>query len=261
MRESYVEPSLPIQQTLTVHSYSGDLTFTFQNELQIRIPNHQLVLPDITIDTSGNTNYNYSVREIMLNSDQQINANDMPFLGATFLTSAYLSVNHDYGSFSLWQANPTTDEKLIGIGPNGNGCQETANATSSTSPIATASQSSQPQPHPSPHISGGAIAGIVVVALVVAGLVAGCIFMRLRRRNRQQRIEAMNAGYHMGRPSEGQQGRSTEWYDKAELPGDQYRGSYSDRNLGNVAPGSSAVEVTKHHFRDACLDPQELDAS
>lgn len=151
MRESYVEPSLPIQQTLTVHSYSGDLTFTFQNELQIRIPNHQLVLPDITIDTSGNTNYNYSVREIMLNSDQQINANDMPFLGATFLTSAYLSVNHDYGSFSLWQANPTTDEKLIGIGPNGNGCQETANATSSTSPIATASQSSQPQPHPSPH--------------------------------------------------------------------------------------------------------------
>jgi hypothetical protein len=261
MRESYIQPALPLKQTLTIYSYSGDLTFTFQNELQIKIPNHQLVLPDITIDTSGNTNYNYSVREIMLNSDQQINANDMPFLGATFLTSAYLSVNHDYGSFSLWQANPTTDEKLIGIGANGNGCQGTTNATTSASPTAIASQSSQPQPPPSPHISGGAIAGIVVVALIVAGLIAGFIFMRLRRRNRQQRREAVNAGYHMGRPSEGQQSRSTEWYDKPELPGDQYRGSYSDRNLGSVVPGSSAFEVTKNHTGDAFLAPHELDAS
>jgi hypothetical protein len=44
------------------------------------------------------------VRNLVINPIQHINENDLPILGRHFLTSAYLSVNHDTETFSIWQA-------------------------------------------------------------------------------------------------------------------------------------------------------------
>ena len=40
---------------LTRSRYSGDLTFIINDELEIMIPNSQLVQPDVSIDSSGVT--------------------------------------------------------------------------------------------------------------------------------------------------------------------------------------------------------------
>jgi hypothetical protein len=246
-----------LAHTLTLYSYAGNLTFTFSNNLQITIPNHQLVIPDISIDISGNAVFNSSTREVMLNSLQSINADDMPILGMTFPTSAYLSVNHDRGTFSLWQANPTTDEKLIGIGQNNNGCLGAAtNATP-----ATPSPSPSHKPSPSP-ISAGAIAGIVVAAVASIAVVVGYLYMRKTKRNRVRRKAAMGRDFQMETPPlmQHEQVKENDWY-KPELAGDNQRASYADQDSGSmpgVPPNSHAY---KTNLSASTMTPHELEGS
>lgn len=243
-----------LAHTLTFYSYAGNLTFTFSNDLQITIPNHQLVIPDISIDISGNTVFNSSTREVMLNSLQAINADDMPILGMTFLTSAYLSVNHDRGTFSLWQASPTTDKKLIGIGRDSNGCLGAATNTTSV----TSSPSPSHKPPPSP-ISAGAIAGIVVAAVVLTAVVVGCLYMRRKTKRIQvQRRAALGRNFQMETPPlmQHEQVNGNDWYGKSELAGDNQKASYTDQDSKSV-PG---VPPNSHAYKThSAMTPQELE--
>lgn len=97
--------------TVARDSYAGSLTFTISSGFKITIPNSQLVVPDMSTNNRGTTIINSSTqdstgphgatREILLDSMQGVNANDMPILGTPFLSSAYLSVNHDVDTFTL----------------------------------------------------------------------------------------------------------------------------------------------------------------
>jgi hypothetical protein len=249
-----------LAHTLTFYSYAGNLTFTFSNDLQITIPNHQLVIPDISIDISGNTVFNSSTREVMLNSLQASNADDMPMLGMTFLTSAYLSVNHDRGTFSLWQANPTTDKKLIGIGQNSNGCLGAATNTTSV----TSSPSPSHKPSPSP-ISAGAIAGVVVVAAVaLTAIVVGCLYMRRKtKRNRVRRKAALGRDFQMETPPlmQHEQVNGNDWYGKSELAGDNQKASYTDQDPKSVPGVPPNSHPYKTHSLGSTMTPHELEGS
>ena len=159
--------------------------------LKITVANDQLVQEDISIDTAGNTVFNSSTREIMINSLQDINKNDMPLLGMPFISSAYLNVNYDTGTFTLWSARATTEQNLIGIGPTSTGCAIGVHNTSTSSPIPTETSTvtSPPSPTPStqpaPHLSTGAIAGIALgglAGLVGLGLVTWLCFRRIATR-------------------------------------------------------------------------------
>ncbi|KAK4230315.1 aspartic peptidase domain-containing protein [Podospora fimiseda] len=85
--------------------YNGNLTFKFQSGLAVQIPNDQLA--------------NFTEPTLVINPIQDINGNDLVQLGRQFLSSAYLTVNEDTGSFSLWAANPTGREELVGFGKAG----------------------------------------------------------------------------------------------------------------------------------------------
>ncbi|KAK2858483.1 hypothetical protein FQN49_004682, partial [Arthroderma sp. PD_2] len=67
--------------------FAGDITFTLSSGLQIRVPNHQIVLPNVEIDLNGN--------QKIVDGNKTINfaearGGDMPYLGQLFLSSAYL---------------------------------------------------------------------------------------------------------------------------------------------------------------------------
>lgn len=78
-----------------------------------------IVNPDLVIDMETERRYtNESALEILINSAQTANANDLPILGRKFLSSAYAMLNHDSGELTMWEASPTTREDLVAVDVN-----------------------------------------------------------------------------------------------------------------------------------------------
>lgn len=176
--------------------YGGDLSFTIQNALTIKIPNNQLVIPDIDLDQGGNVvEKNSSIAEVMINSLESTNGDDMAILGRTFLTSAYLYVDYESNTFTLWSSKNTTDSNIsvIRSATNSSCTTSSSNGTTSTgsSGGSSANSNSTPASVSSPgKISGGAIAGIVIGVILLLLLLGLIAFILLRRRRSRARSRA-----------------------------------------------------------------------
>jgi len=181
-------------------SYPGDLTLTLASGLDIKIPNNQVVTPDYTVDSSGQVTSNATTRLVTVSSLQEVNSNDIPLLGRNFLEAAYLYVNYDRNEFTLWQATPTTEQKLVAVGP-GPFCSSTSTTTAAgntpsagLSPSASGDSSSSPAPSSNPNTSSsplstpsvptGAIIGGALGAAAILGLLIGAALFFRRRRSR-----------------------------------------------------------------------------
>lgn len=115
-------------------------------------------------------------------------------LGRYFLTAAYLMVNHDAGTFTLWQANPSSKSKLVRVfdqetadkcGEDASGIvQPTASATSTKEEEAQPTEEAREGSSPSGAVIGGAVAGAVIGLGVV---ILGIFFLLRRRRNAESR--------------------------------------------------------------------------
>lgn len=154
------EPSLYLAENV----YAGNISFRLSSGLQITIPNHQLIIPDRTVDQRGQIVFNDSTREIMV--CKKANNSGMPHLGSAFLTSAYMMIDYDEGEFTLWEANATTNEDLVAVDHLDTACV--------------------PSPAPSPRFSGGSIGGIVIGSVAFAGIIACVIWFLIRRKRRRQ---------------------------------------------------------------------------
>ncbi|PVH70383.1 acid protease [Cadophora sp. DSE1049] len=168
--------------------YGGDLTIKLDSGLSVRVPNDQLVVPDVSIDpTSGALIANASTPELVLNAIQSVNANDLPQLGRQFLTAAYLMVNQDANQFTLWEANPTANEDLVAVDVN-NGvvdsfCAASAASSSTASAKPGVATSTGPAQNNSNRLSSGAIAGIAAGSVaIIAAIVGFLIFFLIKRR-------------------------------------------------------------------------------
>lgn len=199
------------------HSFNGDVTLKFLTGLTIRVPNNLLVVPDTYISqTTGAITVNSTGPDFLINSEQDVNKNDMAALGMNFLSLAYLMVNQDAGEFSLWAANDNgatdaqpqlvaVDEKgadvntasctptptpspTDGSGSNGKATNDPANSPSNTPAPAVASSTG---------LSTGGIAGVAVGA-VAAGALLGVLAVFLLRRRRAQAAEAAAAAAGAG---------------------------------------------------------------
>ena len=225
-------------------------TLATSNSFSTTASSSQSLIPSsckpTTISTpAGNLVYNNSVRELMLNALESVNANDMPLLGMTFLSSAYLSINYDKAEFTLWQANPTTDENILAIDSTGNGCTPVASpvVSSVASPVAASSTTSNSADShkSSSSFPVGAIAGIVVGVVVLIIVGAAFWFCRSPRQRRKRRNDQQHAAYPI------------DTYDKAELSANEtstitlttpLRGnSKNDRNLIYKQDGSEMHEL------------------
>ena len=172
--------------------YDGNLTFNIYPDLEITIPDHQLVVPDIEVNPQGQegvSNYSTYV-EVLINSLQAVNVNDMPRFGRPFLSSAYLLVDNDHQQFTLWASQQSESSDLVEMGPPA--CRP---------PVAPPVPTSTPIAAPPPSSSAGSgpskasIAGSVIGGLAAISLFCGAYLLQKRRRRLQQRRDqALQAG-------------------------------------------------------------------
>lgn len=179
------EPSPPLtDNSLLSLSFDGDMTISLSSGLSIRVPNDQFLVPYVYVDYDGRRYADDTNLDLLWNG-----IGDQPAtLGRYFLTAAYLMVNHDSNSFTLWEANPTTSSSLIPVvneetaescGDLGGVVQPSATATavptgtgSSLQDTSTSSRSTSVAA-----VAGGVVGGVVF--LVIAGLAA---FFLVRKR-------------------------------------------------------------------------------
>ncbi|TGO74448.1 hypothetical protein BELL_0282g00100 [Botrytis elliptica] len=186
--------------------YTGDFSITLDSGISVRIPNDQLVVPNLTIDhTSGAMVANVSEPELVLNAIQSINANDLPQLGRQFLSAAYLMLNQDANTFTLWQANPTQKEDLVAVDrsnnliddfctspstPNNNSAGGDTGSPSSV-PISssTPSSTSTANSQKSGKVSTGVIVGAAIGSIAVIAIIGGIIIIwRISQRKKNNLI-------------------------------------------------------------------------
>ncbi|KAM0553327.1 hypothetical protein ACHAPJ_007340 [Fusarium lateritium] len=165
-------------------AFDGDITFHLDSGLQVRVPNDQYIVPSVDIDRSGARVTKPDVKELLMNGV----ADQPATLGRYFLTAAYLMVNHDAGTFTLWQANPSERSKLVRVfdeetaekcGADASGIiQPTASATQAEGKETQETEQSEAVSSPSGAVIGGAVAG----GVVGLGVVCLGIFLLVRRK-------------------------------------------------------------------------------
>jgi hypothetical protein len=182
-------------QANTPQSFDGDMTFFLDSGLEIRVQNDQFMTPFVGINREGKRIVDRSQRELLLNPL----SNQPATLGRYFLTAAYLMVNLDVDSFTLWQANPTTSTSLISVydEETSRDCEKDASSPSQTaSPTALPEENAQDQEQRGSEDSAdqgmspvliGATAGGGAVLLLAVALLA---FFHVRRKRRQHRYAA-----------------------------------------------------------------------
>lgn len=155
-----------------------------------------MVPPEITIGADGDLNVNSTVSDLAFLSLQGGSEDSLPKLGRQFLSSSYVMLNQDAGTFTMWAGNPSTTQNLVAVDEAGNvltGCEaSTTNGSDSATNTTTPSVSSSATPTPIPKSSklgGGAIAGIAIGGVaIIAAIVALIFWLRRRGRHNPQRL-------------------------------------------------------------------------
>ena len=179
---------------------------TIDPNLNIRIPNHQLVVPEYNYSSNGQRYYaNVSETTILIYDNVGISENDLPLLGKPFLSSAYLLVDNDRQSFTLWEAQPNMTQDLVSLGPPV--CSSTPSSTLPASP-------SSPPTIPPKGLSKGTIAGLVAGGLVAIATTIGAILFIARKRRQKQGQQSQA----MGDSTQS----SSRWGEKPEMASDQH---------------------------------------
>lgn len=180
---SRVPTCLKTQNLRAWGSYYGGLTVKLQNSVSVKVANTELVVPDTYIAANGAVQTNTSVRNVVVNSLQTDNGNDMPVLGRLFMSSAYVMVNHDAGRFSVWQANTasrTTD--IVALDKQNNVVNQFCTDSSPKALPPNSSESPPPLPEEKSTLSRGSIAGIAVGSAAGLAMLCGIGFVLYRRR-------------------------------------------------------------------------------
>ncbi|OTB07026.1 hypothetical protein M426DRAFT_54273 [Hypoxylon sp. CI-4A] len=176
----------------TSNLFDGDMTISFTTGLNVRIPNSQYLVPYVAIDRNGSRIFDRSERELLISAVGEQPAT----LGRYFLTAAYLMVDLDASTFTLWQANPTSESKLVSRAAPSE-CENTT-STGSGSGSSAAPQNDPQSPQTRSGLSRGSIAGIVVGALAGIAISGIGIFLYLRRarkRSQHNQETAIPPGY------------------------------------------------------------------
>lgn len=154
--------------------FDGDVTIQLTNGMQVRIPNSQFLTPNVEVLRNGSRIVDPSIRQLLM-----FGVGGQPAtLGRYFFTAAYLMVNHETQSFTMWQANPSTNSKLVAVSKGG--CTEGGGGDNPNNGGDADSGSGDSKSESKSSI--GAIAGGVVggVAALIAAGVAYVFFVRRR---------------------------------------------------------------------------------
>ncbi|KAI9794542.1 MAG: hypothetical protein M1816_004429 [Peltula sp. TS41687] len=165
--------------------FSGNLTIKLSTGVNITVPNHQLVRPEILVDDAGKRYItNDTIREIYMT-----NGSSRPWVfGSPFFSAIQLHVNDEEGKFTLWQANPTSKEDLVAV------VDKTATTTctpNSTDPRTSPTQRPQKSKGRSNNVVAiGASIGVVAIFVILGGIIYTFYY---RRRHAHQPIRGDSA--------------------------------------------------------------------
>ncbi|KAG8628172.1 hypothetical protein KVT40_004045 [Elsinoe batatas] len=209
--------------------YDGDLTAQIEiagQSLDIRIPNDQLVLPDITIAETGAMNVNYSKQVVMLDALAAETETLLPIIGRSFLSSAYVFVNQDAGTFTLWAANATTTSDIVPIARDGSIVDNCGLRLVGTDVSGPGNASNTPPAK----LTTGAIAGIAVGGTAALVVIVAAAFFLLRRRGRPQGLPDSPDGFAYAHYRQ-----SNIPYDPQEMVGSHFRDPHEVEGIGKAA--------------------------
>ncbi|KAF5538497.1 hypothetical protein FMEXI_9366 [Fusarium mexicanum] len=168
-------------QTGLDKQFVADLTFHLDSGLEIRVPNNQYMIPTVDIASNGSRTTDTSKRDILITDIED----EPPILGRYFLTAAYLMVNHDAGTFTLWQANATRERSLVRVFDEETG-KKCENTTGVIQP--SASETSRPDRgsgsnsgSPSGAVIGGAVVGAIAGAVLIG---IGITYLVIKRKRK-----------------------------------------------------------------------------
>ncbi|EUC27916.1 hypothetical protein COCCADRAFT_41476 [Bipolaris zeicola 26-R-13] len=166
--------------------YYGGLTIQLQNSISVKIPNTELVVPDTYIASNGAVQTNTSVRNVVINSLQSYNSNDLPVLGRLFMSSAYIMVNQEAERFSVWQASiGSRTPDVVAVDKQNNMvsefCTNSTGKSIDAAPSPTSSGNILVPQNEAPKLSGSLIGGIVAGALGGFAILGAIGFILYRR--------------------------------------------------------------------------------
>ncbi|KAI3400508.1 hypothetical protein diail_2707 [Diaporthe ilicicola] len=187
-----------------IDPYDGDFIFTLDTGLSITVPNDLLVVPHSYIDqdTGDIIAEDTTEPDLLFDSLQNINENDMAVFGNIFFSAAYLMANYDAEKFTLWAASTTgnsSDEiravdtdnaEITSFCEDGDTGVE-SNSTASTPTTSSGSSATAAAGDKEDGLATGAVAGISVGVVVAAvGLIVGLGLCWVRKRNRTAAYKA-----------------------------------------------------------------------
>ena len=132
------------------------------------------MVPELTFALSGEIVANPSRLNLVMLPMQDVNANDLIQLGRQFLSAAYLSVNQEADTYTLWAANPTLRDDIVPLDAN-NVEQE-----GTDDPCSAVEDEVDFDGENSQGLSKGAVGGIVAGSVAAAVLVVGLALICLR---------------------------------------------------------------------------------
>lgn len=198
------------------------------------MPNDQYVVPFVEIAGNGSRIFNESRREVLISTI----ADQPATLGRYFLTAAYLMINQDANTFTLWQANSDSSTELVPVMSESvlSSCDNaTASNQSSTTPEAGTSLKET-----SNKLSGAAIGGTVVGVLVGIAAFAILIYFFIYKPKHQRNEPPMSNSYSNSDPGVA----LSPMLPEAVAAG---RGNYRYHTAPYKAEGSYEVDGSNHN--------------
>jgi hypothetical protein len=180
---------------LNIVRYQGSLIVTLENGMELTLPNELLVVPDKSIDDSGEVQTNSTFAQVLMQPTLNSDGTETPMVGKQFFSSTYLFVDHDARTFTIWQANGTSDSRLVSVGGDCDGTEtKDAPVPSATTRTSSETTNSQQNPAETNGESGGlstrAMVGVIVGAVGALAAVAIIVFICcVRRKKRKQQSE------------------------------------------------------------------------
>ncbi|KAH6848028.1 aspartic peptidase domain-containing protein [Chaetomium sp. MPI-CAGE-AT-0009] len=181
--------STGINMTATGSVFDGDLTFVLSSGLRIRVPNNQFIVPRVDYSEDGSRVLNESQKDLLVFGV----GNQPSTLGRYFLTSAYLMVDHEAGTFTMWQGNPSTKSSLVSVSSTTEGCDPESSGGGSGNTDSGNTDGGDTGPGSDPptetSMSTGAIVGAAVGGAAGLACIVALVLFLLRKRRRQRGME------------------------------------------------------------------------
>jgi hypothetical protein len=180
---------------IDISRYQGNLIVTLDNGMELTLPNELLVVPDKSIDDSGEVKTNSTFVQVLIQPTLNTDGTETPMVGKQFFSSTYLFVDHDAGTFTIWQANGTSDSRLVSVGGDCDRTDAQEDPRPSTPSDTPSGASDSPQTAVEPEekrgsLSTGAMVGVIVGAVGALAAIAIMVFICcVRRKKRRQQSE------------------------------------------------------------------------